>query len=80
MNKVYWYEVPGYQKFYSEVSYKLAIWAAEEENRGKAITIKRIADRIEDRKRGSINTKNHTPLDIDLYFLTAALKKQGGNL
>ena len=52
-DRVKWPTMPGYNKYESDEAFDLATWAMETPNRILALKRKRVADRVEDRKRKS---------------------------
>jgi len=46
-----WKNAPGYQKYQSLEAMLLAKWALDVKDRKKALRMKRVADKMEDKKR-----------------------------
>lgn len=63
---VLWKNSPGYQKYMSLEAMDLAEWSLRVPERKKALKMKRIADKMEDKKRESSNTSY--PLYYDLRY------------
>lgn len=61
-----WKNAPGHQKYLSEEALKLAKWAIDTNSRPKALKMKRIADKMEDKKRE--HHKSSFKFYDDLYY------------
>jgi hypothetical protein len=74
-DRVKWPTMPGYNEYESDEAFDLATWAMETPNRILALKRKRVADRMEDRKRkSSLFSINKRPHSLKYYYLNQKLK------
>lgn len=73
---VRWNEISGYKSYASSEAYDLAVWALETPNRIKASKMKKIADKMETKKRNSGTVRKGTlRKGLSIYYIGELLKE-----
>lgn len=75
MSEVKWNNISGYKSYASDEAYELAVWSLETPNRIKASRMKKIADKMETKKRNS-GTVHEGDLrrPLSIYYIGQLLK------